>query len=64
MGVGLAGLEIVLGLVVGIGNPPVDKLDLGGKFLQPRDFPRVQKIFYLQKHRLPLKARNQAKAKR
>jgi len=35
MRIGLAGLEIVLGLVVGIGNPPVHELDPGGEIAQP-----------------------------
>jgi len=63
MGIGLVGLKVVLGLVVGIGDPPVDKLDLEAEFLQPRDFRRVQKIFYFQKHRLLPNSGSVAKAK-
>ena len=61
--IGFAGLEILFGLVVGIGNPPIHKGDARRQIAQPRHFLGLKKVVYFQKHRNPARTVKPSKSR-
>jgi hypothetical protein len=51
--IGLTGLQVLLRLVVGVGNPSIHKGDAHGQIAQARHFLGLKKVVYFQKHRFP-----------